>query len=105
MPNGTSNYYDRVASIYSNVHDFYRVFFAPGVGHCGGGYGPIPDDILTALRDWVENGAAPDVLAASSASAINGTIRHQPLCPYPLVSRYKAGDPAIASSYECTDSF
>ncbi|KAI9655566.1 MAG: hypothetical protein M1821_005359 [Bathelium mastoideum] len=105
MPNGTSNYYDRVSTIYPGTHDFYRLFFAPGVGHCGSGYGPLPDDVLAALAAWVENGTAPEILAASSASAINGTVRHQPLCPYPAVSKYKGGDPAVASSYECANSF
>lgn len=106
MTNGTSNYYDRVSAIYPDVQDWYRVFFAPGVGHCGSGTGPVPDDILAALRNWVENGVTPNILPASSANPINGTVRHQPLCPYPLVSKYSgSGDPAAASSYECATNF
>ncbi|KAJ9601966.1 hypothetical protein H2200_013525 [Cladophialophora chaetospira] len=106
MPNGTMNYFDRVKKLDPNVMDYYRVFFAPGVGHCGGGSGPIPNDVLMNLRAWVENGTAPDVLPASSAYAINGTVRHQNLCPYPLVSKYDGkGDPAKAASFSCAESF
>ncbi|KAL9089387.1 MAG: hypothetical protein Q9165_005707 [Trypethelium subeluteriae] len=103
MPNGTTKFYDRVNGIYPDTQDFYRVFFAPGVGHCGNGYGPLPVDVLGALRDWVENGTVPETLAASSASAINGTPRHQALCPYPAVSRYTNGDPILSASYECAN--
>lgn len=106
MPNGTMNYFDRVQRLDKDVADYFRVFFAPGVGHCGGGSGPIPNDVLMALRAWVENGTAPNVLPASSAYAINGTIRHQNLCPYPLVSKYDGkGDPAKAASFSCEASF
>ncbi len=106
MPNGTMSYFNRVKKLDPNVADYYRVFFAPGVGHCGGGSGPIPDDALMTLRAWVENGTAPDILEASSAYAINGTVRHQNLCPYPLVSKYNGkGDPAKAASFSCAENF
>lgn len=106
MPNGTMAYHDRVAALDPNVDDFYRVFFAPGVGHCGGGSGPVPIDILMALRRWVENGTAPEVLEAVSAYAINGTVRRQGLCPYPKVSKYQGtGDSAQAASFSCVDGF
>ncbi len=106
LTDGTTNYYDRVTGLDENVTDFYRVFFAPGVGHCGGGSGPVPDDVLMTLRRWVENGTAPDVLPASSAYAINGTVRRRNLCPYPLVSKYDGkGDPADAQSFSCAKHF
>ncbi|KAK5464558.1 hypothetical protein LTS15_001120 [Exophiala xenobiotica] len=106
MPNGTMHYYDQVAALDPAVGDFYRVFFAPGVGHCGGGSGPVPVDILMALRGWVENGTAPGQLEGASSYPINGTIRKQNLCPYPSVSKYAgSGDPAQAASYACDSSF
>ncbi|OQV07800.1 hypothetical protein CLAIMM_12174 [Cladophialophora immunda] len=107
MPNGTMEYFSRVKALDQNVTDFYRVFFAPGVGHCGGGgSGPIPDDTLMALRKWVENGTAPEVLPGSSGFKVNGTIRHQNLCLYPLVSKYNGkGDPTSASSFTCAKNF
>lgn len=113
MPNGTMWYYDQVTAAQAaqgtDVHDFYRAFFAPGVGHCGGGSGPIPDDPLLALRAWVENATVPDTLPASSQwnPLANNTVqRSQPLCPYPLVSRYTgSGDPSVASSFACAANF
>ncbi|KAJ7249408.1 tannase and feruloyl esterase [Mycena rebaudengoi] len=54
------------------LDDFYRLFFIPGMGHCVGGLGPTSfgqagpsavnassHNILLALVDWVEGGAAP----------------------------------------------
>ena len=106
MSNGTANYYDRVTNLDSNIADFYRVFFAPGVGHCGGGFGPVPVDPLSVLVDWVENGNAPDSLLAATPFEINGTIRYQNLCPYPLVSKYNGkDDPTAGSSFDCVASF
>ena len=36
------------------VHGSYRLFMAPGMGHCGGGEGPNTFDMVTALEQWVE---------------------------------------------------
>jgi hypothetical protein len=106
MPNGTMNYFSRVKELDANVHEYYRVFFAPGVGHCGGGTGPIPLDPLMALRAWRENGTVPDVLEAASSHPVNGTIRRQNLCPYPLVSKYNGrGDSTKASSFSCVENY
>ncbi len=114
MPNGTMNYYDRVTAMLPNVTDFYRVFFAPGVGHCGGGIGPIPVDPLGAVVAWVENGTMPDVLLASSGVPINGSAdfvvngvkKSQNLCPFPMVSKWNGkGDPSVAGSFECVANF
>lgn len=103
MPNGTMTYYDRVSGQVPDVHEFYRAFFAPGVGHCGGGMGVIPDDILASLTAWVENGTEPQTLPATSQW---GGVRKMDLCPYPMVSRYKgSGDPTLAESFECGDGF
>ncbi|EON68639.1 hypothetical protein W97_07897 [Coniosporium apollinis CBS 100218] len=104
-PNGTVDYYDRVVATDPEVMDYYRVFLAPGVGHCSGGPGPYPENALGALVDWVEQGVAPEELAATSP-AVNGTVARRPLCPYPLVARWDGvGDWTEASSYECAASF
>jgi hypothetical protein len=103
MPNGTMTYYDRVAGQVPHIQDFYRAFFAPGVGHCGGGPGAIPDDILASLVAWVEHGTVPETLPATSQT---GTLKKMNLCPYPAVSKYKGtGDPTLAESFECADGF
>ncbi|GAA4528965.1 tannase/feruloyl esterase family alpha/beta hydrolase [Amycolatopsis samaneae] len=97
-PGGTLGYRDRVERRMGGVDDFYRLFLAPGVEHCGGGAGPQPRDALGALVKWVEHGHAPATLAAVTA---DGSASRD-LCPYPRVSRYLGhGDPAAASSYRC----
>lgn len=58
-PNGTSDYYARVEHMDPDVRDCYRFFEAPGVGHCGGGNGPVPGNALEALVKWVEEGEGP----------------------------------------------
>lgn len=108
FPNGTLNYRQRVESAMgggSAVDRFYRVFFAPGVGHCGMGTGPVPTDPLDALVTWVEKGTAPDTLAAATTDA-SGATWTKNICRYPLVSRYNGhGDPKSAASYTCASSF
>ncbi|MEV6230969.1 DUF6351 family protein [Saccharopolyspora shandongensis] len=105
-PGGTLDYRDRVERRMGGaerVNDFYRLFLAPGVEHCGGGAGPVPENPLGALVDWVEHGKAPATLAASTVAG--GRTATRDLCPHPQVSRYSgAGDPAAASSYRCTNN-
>ncbi|KAH7186098.1 Tannase/feruloyl esterase [Fusarium flagelliforme] len=79
--NGTLHYYDSVAAQIPDVHDFYRVFVAPGVNHCFGGNGAYPDTTFDALRSWVEEGIAVDTLPATSVG-ITPEIKRT-LCPYP----------------------
>ncbi|KAI6903988.1 tannase and feruloyl esterase [Hortaea werneckii] len=92
MPQGTQLYYEKIQKLDSSVHDFYRQFYSPGVGHCGGGIGVTPTHQLEQLRAWVENGTAPDLLQAGSAYPVNASsdlavgsdnVRSQALCPYP----------------------
>ena len=84
-------YYTRVAEALggaAKVHGSYRLFMAPGMGHCGGGEGPNTFDMVAALEQWVEHGKAPDQILASHAT--NGAVdRTRPLCPYPQVATYK----------------
>jgi hypothetical protein len=94
-PGGTLKYRADVERRMGYVNDFYRLFLAPGVDHCFGGNGAAPVNPLGALVDWVEHGKAPSVLAGASA---DGT---RDLCPLPQVSRYRGGDPKVASSYRC----
>src|SRR5207248_312819 len=47
---------DKSLGGWESVNNFYRLFFVPGVNHCGGGYGPWPNDPLGALVEWVEKG-------------------------------------------------
>ena len=103
-PQDTAAYYEAVAKAlggYDKTRDFFRLFMAPGMGHCAGGPGPNQFDALTALEQWVEKGVAPDTLLASHSS--NGKVdRTRPLCAYPQVARYKgAGSIDDASNFAC----
>lgn len=111
-PQGTMFYYQKILALDPDVAEFYRQFYSPGVGHCGGGTGVIPLDAISQLRAWFENGTAPETLRAastypvnaSSSTVVNATqyARFLDLCPWPAVNKYKGiGDPAIASSWEC----
>lgn len=80
--------------------DFFRLFLAPGVDHCGGGTGPQPVDPLAALVEWVEDGTAPDQLPARTTTE-DGVVRERNLCAYPQVQVYEGGDADLASSFTC----
>jgi tannase/feruloyl esterase len=75
-----------------------RLFLVPGMTHCGGGRSTDQFDVLTAIQAWVEEGRAPDRIAAKG-TAFPGRTR--PLCPYPKVARYDGGDPEDARSFSC----
>ncbi|KAK4546787.1 hypothetical protein LTR36_001519 [Oleoguttula mirabilis] len=107
-PQGTQLYYRKVLALDASAHDFYRQFYSPGIGHCGGGTGVVPIDPIAQLRAWVENGTTPRHLSAASPYPVNASsaavvsttnVRFLDLCPYPQVNIYKGnGDPALASS-------
>lgn len=103
-PQDTVAYYDGVVKAMggpSATRDFYRLFMAPGMGHCAGGPGPNQFDAIGALEQWVEKGTAPDRLIATHST--NGKVdRSRPLCVYPQVARYKgAGSTDDAASFTC----
>jgi hypothetical protein len=56
--------------------------------------------MLKAIMAWVEEGRVPDRIEATG-KAFPGVSR--PLCPYPLVARYKGGDVNSAGSFVCTE--
>ena len=102
MTRGSSMYYDSVANLmaggdYSQLMPWFRHFIAPGVGHCGGGTGPQPQNMFQAVVNWVENNVAPDTIPAT------GGGRSRALCPYPQVQTYIGGgaDPTLATSFVC----
>jgi len=115
------DYYEKVLATmggHDNVQDFYRLFLAPGVRHCGGGDGPnffVPNvsvplrdaqhDMLTALEQWVEKGIAPDKIIATkwvNDKREERVQRTRPLCPYPQVARYLGtGSTDDAANFSC----
>jgi feruloyl esterase len=103
-PLNSTAYYNAVAKALggaSKVHGSYRLFMAPGMGHCGGGAGPNDFDELTVLEQWVEHGKAPDQIVASHAR--DGKVdRTRPLCPYPQVASFKgSGSIDEAANFVC----
>ncbi len=56
------------------------------MGHCQGGSATLDHfDMLTAIVDWVEKGAAPDRVIATGRDFPG---RSRPLCPYPQHAEY-----------------
>jgi feruloyl esterase len=102
-PGASPQYYDRVIDVAGDaaVRSSYRLFMAPGMGHCGGGAGPNTFDMLAALEQWVEQKKAPDRIVASRS--VNGrVVRTRPLCPYPQAASYKgSGSVDDESSFVC----
>ncbi|KAE8410948.1 Tannase/feruloyl esterase [Aspergillus pseudocaelatus] len=97
-PFGTIKYYEEVLKHDESAHEFYRFFEAPGVGHCFGGVGPVPNGALTQLVDWVEKGVAPDTLHATRGK--NNASKD--LCMYPLKEKFIGESPGNLSSFVCT---
>src|SRR5262249_24489764 len=67
-PGNSTQYYQRVLDALggpSRVTNSYRLFMAPGMGHCSGGEGPNTFDMVAALERWVESGTAPVQIVAS----------------------------------------
>jgi feruloyl esterase len=103
-PGNSTQYYTRVVDTLggaASVHGAYRLFMAPGMGHCGGGEGPNTFDMLTALEQWVERGQPPDRIVASHST--NGVVdRTRPLCPFPQFATYTgSGNVTDSANFVC----
>jgi feruloyl esterase len=102
----TAAWYDAVDARYGGIANWaVRFFRVPGMGHSRGGPATDQFDGLTALApDRVVAGAR----GAGNAGGVNTELpadwsatRTRPLCPYPLVARYKSGDKEFESSFAC----
>lgn len=110
-PRGVIHYYRQMASRESTTGEpdferqqsFYRLFRAPGVGHCGRvGPGPSALEPFAALVNWVEHGIAPQSLLASGGSAAPPGGRTRLLCPYPQKPIYDGtGSTDDARNFRC----
>ena len=104
-PRSPLMYYDRVVKTIGKkaVDDSMRLFYAPGMGHCGGGEGPNVFDALTALEQWREQGKAPASILATHST--NGKVdRTRPLCPYPQIAQYRgSGSIDQAENFFCAE--
>jgi pimeloyl-ACP methyl ester carboxylesterase len=113
-PDDTVAWYEGLRKAHAgHAADFARLYLVPGMNHCRGGPSTDQFDMLPALVAWVEQGRAPDRVVAQARGAGNAVPnpelpsawaadRSRPLCPYPLVARYKgAGDIDRAEHFEC----
>ena len=102
-PSNSTQYYSRVIEAVggTTAQASYRLFMAPGMGHCGGGEGPNTFDMVAALEQWVEGRQAPDRILATHA--VKGVVdRTRPLCPYPQIATYVGtGSLDEAASFVC----
>ena len=96
---------------FRRTQDFARLYYVPGMQHCGGGIATDRFDAFGALVDWVEKGKAPDriVAAVNPANPALDDLttpispnRTRPLCPYPTYARY-VGNGSIdeAANFKC----
>jgi hypothetical protein len=113
----TVNYYESVIAKMGKkqADSFTRLYMVPGMQHCGGGPGPEnfgealdatstdpQHNIRVTLENWVEKGTAPSSFVVSKASSSNSPEIARPLCPYPLVAKYKgSGDSNEAENFVC----
>lgn len=118
-PMDTIAYYQKVVAAQgsqANTDAFFRLFMAPGMGHCSGGAGPnnfgnggqtapvidAQHDLLSALDAWVTQGRAPDQIIASKLTGSTVT-RTRPLCAYPKTETYKgSGSIDDAANFTCS---
>lgn len=117
-PAMSTRYFDRVQTRMGDPRDYYRLFLAPGVLHCGFGPGPnafgnlgprgpadAGHDTLLALERWVEQGVAPASIVATKYTDDDPgkpVLRTRPLCPYPQVAQWDGkGDIDRSDSFEC----
>ena len=101
-PLGAIDYYERLEAGDPAARDYARLYMLPGVLHCFGGPGPDRVDWVEAIRDWVEEGRAPERLLASKLDQDGQPTMTRPLCPYPQVAVYDgAGDPNGEASFAC----
>jgi feruloyl esterase len=113
-PQGTVNYYTRLASRVggdSVARNFYRLFLVPGMGHTFGNgttnpaaNPPLPTNaqLYLALTLWVESGNSPERIDISAPATGTSPASSRPICMYPTKATLTGGDPRQAASYVCS---
>ncbi len=104
-PQGVIGYYQSVLDTMRGLRkteEFYRLFIAPGVGHCGGGTGASPTDPFDALVNWVEHGQAPQQLSGALTDSTGNVVLTRPVCSYGKVATYAGqGSTNEAANFVC----
>ena len=106
--NDTTRWFAKLqANAGADASGFARYYPVPGMAHCSGGPATDRFDALGALVEWVEQGKAPQALAAAvnpenrELPADWSKTRTRPLCPWPQVPRYTGGNLESAASFRC----
>ena len=90
---------------YDKTREQTRLFMVPGMLHCFGGDGPNDFDTLGPLDAWVEQGAAPNGIAATKYPGDKPgekPLRTMPLCAFPEQARYSgSGEVNDAANWNC----
>jgi hypothetical protein len=109
----TASWFDAMSQRDANVRNHARYYVVPGMNHCSAGPATDQFDLLEPLIKWVEQGIAPEAVAAAargkdSAGGANADIpatwpanRSRLLCPYPAVARYASGNSEASGSFFC----
>ncbi len=100
----TEDYYKRLVTQFgqAKVDSFARFYEVPGYGHAFSSQFNATWDSLTALDQWVTQGAAPANQVTRDTVGVPGRTR--PLCDYPKWPQYKGtGDVNAAASYSCAN--
>lgn len=101
---GSVHYVDAVRRTLGaqRTDSFLRFYLAPGVGHCGGGDGPLPFSLLEPLMKWVELDRAPKAVRSEFSDSNGDIVRTRPVCPYPGRARYRGrGSVDDAANFKC----
>jgi len=97
-PTGSIDYAAQVVARNPRASTNYRLFLAPGVGHCAGGPGADALPLIETIEEWDKTSRAPDYIV--------GTKRGAPLvrkhCAWPKVAQYNgSGDANDPESWSC----
>lgn len=96
----TINHYEAARKVDDGIHNYIRLFLLPGVLHCKGGPGPDSADWLELIRDWVENGNAPERVIMTKWKE-GSKVMQRPVFPYPRKTVYKgSGDPSKEFNFD-----
>ena len=101
---GTVDWFEGVQERMGETDAFLRLFMAPGALHCRDIPGRTPDNAFAAVVRWVEEGVAPETLAATRRDENGDIVESRPICRYPKVAIHSGGgELSVAASFECRE--
>lgn len=95
---GSIDYATAVVAQNPRASTNYRLFLAPGVGHCAGGPGADVLPLIQSIEEWDRTGRAPETLIGTKRDG-SLTRKH---CAWPKVAHYKgSGDANDPNNWDC----